>query len=101
MVKKEARATKDLVLLEKQVKAIIHAEPSILHHYYMVFAKEIYSKARKYKAQNLYREIMILEAKWEARGLTPWILEVIKNIWGVPIPFRLDISELDGPHILS
>jgi len=80
MVKKEAEATKGLVRIEMMVKEIIDGEPSILHHYYMVFAKEIYSKARKHKGLNLYNEIMILETKWESRGLTPWLLEIIKNI---------------------
>ena len=101
MVANETQPTKDLVKIELQVKEICDGEPTILLPYYIIFGKEIYSKANKHKGESLYNEIMILEAKWEARGLTPYLLEIIKNIWGVWIPFRLNISELDGPHLLS
>jgi len=101
MVANEVQPTKDFVKLELQIKEIVDGEPTILLPYYIIFGKEIYSKANKHKGESLYNEIMILEDKWEARGLTPYLLEIIKNIWGVWIPFRLDISELDGPHLLS
>ena len=101
MVANETQPTKDLVKIELQVKEICDGEPTILLPYYMIFGKEIYSKANKHKGEALYNEIMILEDKWEARGLTHYLLEIIKNICGVWIPFRLDISELDGPHLLS
>lgn len=101
MAANEVQPTKDLVKIEMQVKEICDGEPTILLPYYIIFGKEIYSKANKHKGISLYDEVMILEAKWEARGLTPYLLEIIKNIWGVAIPFRLDISELDGVHLLS
>ena len=101
MVANEVQPTKDFVKLELQIKEIVDGEPTILLPYYIIFGKEIYSKANKHKGESLYNEIMILEDKWEARGLTPYLLEIIKNIWGVAIPFRLDISKLDGPHLLS
>jgi len=101
MVANETQPTKDLVEIELQVKEICDGEPTILLPYYIIFGKEIYKKANNHKGEALYNEIMILEDKWEARGLTPNLLEIIKNIWGVWIPFRLDISELDGPHLLS
>ena len=101
MIANETQPTKDLVKIELQVKEICDGEPTILIPYYIIFGKEIYSKANKHKGESLYNEIMILEDKWEARGLTPNLLEIIKNIWGVWIPFRLDISELDGGHLLS
>ncbi len=101
MVAKEKAATIELVKIEEIIKVIVDGQPTILLPYYIIFGKEIYSKANKHKGASLYDEIMILEAKWESRGLIPNLLEIIKNIWGVPIPFRLDISELDGLHQLS
>lgn len=101
MISNQIKPTKDLVEIELKVKEICNGEPTILLPYYIIFGKEIYSKANKHKGETLYNEIMILEEKWEARGLTPELLKIIKNIWGVPIPFRLDISELDGVHLLS
>ena len=101
MVTNQTAPTKALVEIEEKVKGICEGEPTILIPYYIIFGKEIYSKANKHKGDSLYNEIMILEAKWEARGLTPELLEIIKNMWGVAIPFRLDISELDGVHLLS
>jgi len=101
MIANETQPTKDLVEIELKIKGIVDGEPTLLLPYYIIFGKEVYSKANKHKGVALYNEIMILEAKWEARGLTPELLEIIKNMWGVAIPFRLDISELDGLHLLS
>jgi len=105
MVANETQPTKDLVEIELQVKEICDGEPTIFLPYYIIFGKEIYSKANKHKGKAFYNEVMILEDKWEARGLNPHLCEIIKNIWGIPIPgeliFRLDISELDGPDLLS
>jgi len=105
MVIQEAAATKDLVNIEIQVKQIVQGEPIILIPYYIIFGKEIYSKQRKFKDLTLLNEIVILENKWEMRGLDPILLEEIKRFYVQPYlyitPFRLDISLLDGPHVLS
>lgn len=105
MVKQETTATYDLVAIEKQIKLMVQGEPITLIPYYIIFGKEIYSKQKKFKSQTLLNEIVILEQKWESRGLDPILLEEIKRFYVQPYlyitPFRLDISLLDGPHILS
>ena len=105
MVRKEAIHTKKLVQIEQEVKGLIQGEPLVLIPYYIIFAKEIYSKENKYKGSALLNEVMILETKWEMRGLNPIVLEAIKRfyVYGYTYitPFRLDISLLDGQHILS
>lgn len=105
MVKQEAEATIDLVKIEQQIKLMVQGEPITLIPYYIIFGKEIYKKQNKFKAQSLLNEIMILEQKWESRGLDPVLLDKIKTFYVQPYiyitPFRLDISLLDGPHILS
>lgn len=105
MARLEADATKELVNREEQIKRLIQGEPVYFQHFYMAFAKEIYSKEKRFKAQTLLNEIVILQNKWISRGLNPILLEEIKNLYVQPYayirPFRLDISLLDGPHILS
>ena len=105
MVRQEAEATIELVKREVEIKRLVQGEPVLFLPYYIIFAKEIYSKQKKFTALTLLNEIVILERKWESRGLNPVLLEMIKNLYVQPYayirPFRLDISLLDGPHILS
>lgn len=105
MVKQEAAATNALVKIETQIKQIVQGEPIILIPYYIIFGKEIYSKQKKFKAQTLVNEIEILEEKWRARGLNWELLEIIKLFYVEAYKnlahFKLDISFLDGPHVLS
>lgn len=105
MVKLETRASIDLAKIEIQVKQIVQGQPALYLPYYIIFGKEIYSKQKRFKGQTLLNELTILNNKWEARGLDPILLEEIKNFY-VPLykivtPFRLDLSLLDGPHVLS
>jgi len=105
MVAQEAAATKDLVRIETQVKRLVQGAPIIHLPYYIIFGKEIYKKRNKFKAQTLHSELRIIEEKWWRRGLDMNLLENIKHFfvesypWG--ITFRLDISDLDGPHVLG
>lgn len=105
MVRKEAAATSKLVEIEKQVKDIAQGQPTTLLPYYIIFGKEILKKINKSTSQTLINEVLILEQKWEARGLDPILLEQIKNLYIQPYtyirPFRYDISLLDGDHVLS
>ncbi len=105
MVRKEKYHTEKLVKIELQTKELAQGEPLVLIPYYIIFAKEIYSKERKYKGSALLNEVVILEQKWDSRGLNPIVLEAIKRfyVYGYTYitPFRLNISLLDGQHILS
>lgn len=68
-VAKKAATVKKEVDLEVKVKVIIDGEPSFLQHYYMVFAKEYFKVLRKHGDSPLSNEGVILEDKWETRGL--------------------------------
>lgn len=81
MVRLEKIASDDFEIIENQVKGIIDGEPVILHHFYMAFAKEIYSKQKRYKGQTLINELRILDDKWERRGLNPALLTAIKTFY--------------------
>lgn len=99
MVKKEKAATWDLVRIEQQVKRIIGNVPTYLQHFYMAFAKEIYSKQKKYKYQTLVNELRILDDKWYKRGLSASLLAEIKDfyvpIYLLPEVCRFDVGRFD------
>jgi len=105
MVAQESAATQELVKRELEIKQLVQGEPIILIPYYIIFAKEIYKKQNKFKAQTLINEVEILEEKWRARGLNPNLLDKIKvfyvEAYKLGATFRLDISLLDGPHVLA
>lgn len=101
MVKQEAEATKALVKIEQQIKLMVQGQPIVLIPYYIIFAKEIYSKQKKYKYQTLINEVQILQTKWIMRGLDGFLLDQIKEFYVEAYKlgkcFHLDISLLDGP----
>lgn len=105
MVKLETIASADLEKIETQIKGMAQGYPALHLPYYIIFGKEIYKRQKKFKGQTLLNEIAILDDKWQRRGLDPILLENIKNFYVGPYkyvtPFRLDISLLDGPHVLS
>ncbi|MBA7543960.1 hypothetical protein ES705_36304 [subsurface metagenome] len=88
MVKLETAYFRDHEKIQNQVKQIIGGVSSILHHYYMDFAMEIYSKQKKFSGQTLLNELTILNNKWEMRGLDSDLLLKIKRIYvpAYPIP---------------
>jgi len=105
MVRLEKEATEQLVKIENQVKEFAQGQ-SILHlPYYLTFAKELYRLNRTFTAQTLVNEAEILEEKWRARGLDYSLLDKIKvfyiQAYKIVEYFKLDISLLDGGHILS
>ena len=105
MIDLEIRAEMDMEKIEIQIKRMAQGYPALHLPYYIIFAKEIYAKKRKFTGRTLINELEILDDKWEKRGLDPALLEEIKTYY-VPEyklfkPFRLDISLLDGIDILS
>ena len=99
MVRLETTATKDLVRIEKEVKQMVQGQPVYLHHFYMAFAKEIYSKQNKFKEQTLLNELRILDNKWAMRGLNASLLAEIKDfyvpIYLGPLVCRFDVGRFD------
>lgn len=69
-VENKAPSVKREVEIELKVKTLCDGEASILHHYYMVYGKELV----KNKTES---EWGITFDKWETRGLVPQILNNI------------------------
>ena len=105
MARLEKEATESLVKIEQEVKQIVMGE-SILHvPYYIIFGKEIFRLKQHHREQTLINEAIILEQKWESRGLDNSLLEEIKKFYipayEIPGYFRFDVSLLDGTDVLS
>ena len=99
MVKLETAASRDFEKIELQVKQIINGVPTFYEHFYMAFAKEIYSKQKKFKSQTLLNELRILDDKWYMRGLNAKLLAEIKDFY-VPAYLlsslcRFDVGRFD------
>lgn len=97
MVRLETVASRDFEKIEIQVKQIINGVPTFYEHFYMAFAKEIYSKQKKFKSQTLINELAILDDKWKRRGLDVGLLTKIKEFY-VPIygpVARFDVGKFD------
>ena len=109
MVKLEKIASADLEKIEIQIKSMAQGYPVLYLPYYIIFAKEIYSKQKRFKGQTLLNELRILDDKWSRRGLDATLLNTIKRFYvptypplvPPPVYFRLDISLLDGPDVLA
>lgn len=96
------------VRIETEVKEIVGKSTTLLLlPYYIIFAKEVVSKAKKYKGVTLYREMEVLQNLWGGRGLDISLMNKIKQHYVpayTPIIvtyFRLDTSLLDGPDSLA
>lgn len=100
MVKLETAASMDFEKIELQVKSVINGVPTYLEHFYMAFAKEIYSKQRKFKGQTLLNELRILDDKWQMRGLDAGLLAEIKDfyvpVYLGPLVCRFDVGRFDA-----
>jgi len=105
MVELETAASADMEKIEVEIKSMVQDQPALYLPYYIIFAKEIYSKKKKFTGQTLINELKILDEKWNRRGLDWITLENIKNFY-VPIYpeglfFIMDVSLLDGAHVLA
>lgn len=99
MVKLEAEYFKDAEKIQNQVKQMIGGVSSILQHYYMDFAMEIYRLLKIHKGQTLLNELRILDDKWYRRGLNASLLAEIKDfyvpIYLGPLVCRFDVGRFD------
>jgi len=89
------------VAIERAVKTVV--KDNLTLPYYMIFAKQAANRAKRHKGQTLYDEIWILEEKWASRGLSGYLMDRIKQLINVPVPwdcFTLDISFLDQDDVL-
>ena len=100
MVTNETQPTKDLVEIEIKTKHICDTAPALLQYYYIIFAKECYSKTLSHAGETLINEFVILEQKWALRGLDHTYLDLIKEMFIKIECFKLDVSLLDGNHRL-
>lgn len=100
MIANQTKPTKDLVEIEIKVKQICNTAPALLQYYYIIFAKECYSKTLSHSGETLTDEFVILEQKWNLRGLDHTYLDLIKALFIKIECFKLDISLLDGNHRL-
>jgi len=94
--------------LERTVKGICkNVATALTQVYYICFGNEIERIKSKHSGATLCNEIRLMYDKWAARGLNATTLnEIILHLaQGCSIPpiftFRLDISLLDGPDVLS
>lgn len=88
------------MFLENMVKSIVPS--GMMRLYYVVFAKEVYRVKQRLSGATQTMEVEILQDKWVERGLDINYLHEIKQALNVPgLHFRLDISLLDGPDLLS
>jgi len=81
MVRLESKASEDLVNIELQIKEMAQGYPALHLPYYIIFGKEIYKKQNKFKSQTLINELVILDKKWEMRGLDAGLLTKIKTFY--------------------
>ena len=101
----EKEASEDFEEIEINIKRMVQGCPHLYIPYYIIFAKEIYSKQKKFSGQTLMNELAILDEKWRMRGLDMITLNRIKNFYIPTYPylnlFKFDLSLLDGPDVLE
>ena len=90
-----------------EVKGMVASTvPSHMQVYYINFANGLRKLLRTYAGATLCNEVDVLFDKNEARGLDDTLLRSIIGYYAascmppVLVPFRLDISLLDGPDVL-
>lgn len=88
------------VNLERLVKTIIGgSSPTMYFHFYMNFGKKVAQLVKKFKGQNLLRELEILDRIWLSRGLNLELLNRIKhqlvNIYPLVVVCRFDVCRFD------
>ena len=89
------------IAIERAVKTIV--KDNLTLPYYIIFAKQAARIAKIHKSHTLFDEIFILEQKWTSRGLSNYLMDRIKQLINVPVPwecFFLDISFLDQDDVL-
>ena len=107
MVRLETKASMDMEKIEIQIKDMAQGYPALHLPYYIIFAKEIYKKKNRFTGQTLIDEMMILEDKWERRGLAYNLLETIKKFYVDTYPhsggifFIMDESLMDGDKVFA
>jgi|UniRef100_A0A7V3PTN2 hypothetical protein len=72
----------DLIAVESRVKQVLNENgiATAANPNYLAFARELWSLQRRQFAGNaLTREVAILIQKWTSRGLTPAVLEQIRD----------------------
>lgn len=84
MVELETLASADMEKIELDVKGIVDGEPALYLPYYIIFAKEVYSKMKKFEASTLNKELTVLMNKWASRGCNFIFLREIARRYAKP-----------------
>ena len=100
-------SVQEQVRIEQEVKKLVGSGMSPLNlPYYIIFAKELVGVKKKHSGDTALSEADLYLSKWQSRNLNTTILNTIKAYyfpgWAPPIvvPFRFNISLLDGPDQL-
>lgn len=89
MQNRQEHEQKLLVEIETKAKQVLDSAdvPTVLYPFYLNFAREIYSRRRRFSGPSLSREIGVLLEKWVARTLNRTVLERIRDeALSVPAP---------------
>lgn len=89
MQNRQEHEQKLLVEIETKAKQVLDSAdvPTVLYPFYLNFAREIYSRRRRFSGPSLSREIGVLLEKWVARTLNRAVLERIRDeALSVPAP---------------
>ncbi len=89
MENRQENQQKLLVEIETKAKQVLDSAnvPTMLYPFYLNFAREIYSRRRRFSGPSLAREIAVLLEKWVGRTLEREVLERIRDeALSVPAP---------------
>ncbi len=89
MIEQESNLIPEICALEESAKAILdEVGPSVTQYpFYLAYTRELWRLTKRFGGNMLLREILILERKWEARELSPVVLEKIRvGIFGITLP---------------
>ncbi len=81
MKNRQAHEQSELVEMETRAKTVLNSAdvPTMLYPFYLNFAREIYTRKKRFAGPSLAREIGVLLEKWVARTLDRHVLERIRD----------------------
>jgi hypothetical protein len=96
MVEQETLASAELEKIELDVKGIVDGEPALYLPYYIIFAKEVYSKMKKFEGPTLTMELIVLMNKWASRGLNFIFMREIARRYSIPALDLYSVCPIPG-----
>jgi len=99
MIELETKASYELEKIEHEVKEIVNDQPALHLPYYIIFAKEVYSRMQRLESATLTHELTILMNKWASRGLNFIYMREIARRYSKP---ALDLySVCEVPNLVG